>query len=173
MPSPTQDIASHGAAPQSPSGRTPARRGTSTANPCVAPQGTSRLDSGTSGQHGAMHQPIKVPGHSLIDYGFFAVATLGPTLLGLRGPARLLPLAFGATQGTLNALTDQPYAVKRVVPFKLHGRAESLAVPGFALAVATSGALAQPRAKPFLGALIGALAVVYTLTDWKATAPSA
>lgn len=115
-----------------------------------------------------MEQPIKVTGHSLIDYGFFAVATVGPTALGLEGPARLIPLAFGATQGTLNALTDQPYAVKRLVPFKLHGRLESLAVPGLAVAVVASGALDQRRAKPFFGALLGALATVYTLTDWDA-----
>ncbi len=115
-----------------------------------------------------MQQPIKVPGHSLINYGFFAAATLGPALLGLKGPARLVPLAFGATQGTLNALTEQPYAVRRVVPFKLHGRAESLAVPGLAVAVLASGALEQPRARPFFGALLGALVVVYALTDWDA-----
>ena len=119
-----------------------------------------------------MNQPIKVTGHSAIDYGFLAVATVGPQLLGLEGPARLVPLAFGATQGPLNALPAQPYAIKRVIPFKLHGRAESIAVPGLAVAVVASGALKQPGAKAFFGGLLASLAIVYTLTDWDATAPA-
>ncbi|CAB4892778.1 unannotated protein [freshwater metagenome] len=115
-----------------------------------------------------MKQPIKVRGHSLIDYGFLAVAIAGPIALGLKGAARALPFAFGATQGALNATTDQPYAAKRLVPFRLHGRAESLAVPSYALAIATSGALHQPRAKAFFAAHLLTLATVYTLTDWNA-----
>lgn len=115
-----------------------------------------------------MRQPIKVEGHSLIDYGFFAGAVGLPLLLGLDGPARQIPLAFAATQGTLNALTDQPYAARRLVPFRWHGRAESVAVPGLAVAVVASGALAQPKARPFFAGLLAALAVVYTLTDWDA-----
>ena len=118
-----------------------------------------------------MRQPIKVRGHSLIDYGFGAAAVGGPALLGFRGAARALPLGLAATQGALNAFTDQPYAIKRIVPFKLHGRSEKLAVPAFALAVAASGALGQPGAKAYFGGLIGALATVYTLTDWDARPP--
>ena len=118
-----------------------------------------------------MRQPIKVEGHSLIDYAFFPAATVVPVLLGLDGRARALPIAFGMTQGALNALTDQPYAAKHLVPFKWHGRLESVAVPAFAVAVLASGVLEQPRAKAYFGAMIGALAIVYTLTDWDATAP--
>ena len=115
-----------------------------------------------------MKQPIKVESHSLIDYGFLAVAVAGPIALGLQGPARTVPLAFGASQGALNALTDQPYAVERAVPFKLHGRAESLAVPAFAVALVATGALAQPKAKPYFLGFLAALAAVYVLTDWDA-----
>jgi len=115
-----------------------------------------------------MQQPIKVRGHSLIDYGFLAAAAAAPLLLGLKGAARTLPLAFGTTQGALNAATDQPYAARRVVPFKLHGRAESLAVPAYALTIAASGALQQPRAKAFFAAHLVTLGAVYALTDWDA-----
>lgn len=118
-----------------------------------------------------MRQPIQVRGHSLIDYGFTAVNVVGPPLLGLRGAACGIPLAFAATQGSLNALTDQRYAARRLVPFKLHGRSESLAVPLPSIAVVGSGALDQPKAKPFLLGLLAALGAVCTLTDWDAEAP--
>ena len=118
-----------------------------------------------------MTPPIKVRAHSLIDYGFFACAAGGPVLLGLRGRARAIPLAFAATQGALNALTDQPYAVRRLVPFALHGRSESVAVPGLAAGILLAGAHRQPRAAPFFAALVGSLVIVYRLTDWDATPP--
>lgn len=76
-----------------------------------------------------MPQPIKVEAHSLIDYGFAAVSLSAPFVLGLRGAARAIPVAWGLGQGTLNALTDQPYALRRVVSFKGHGRAEAVALP--------------------------------------------
>lgn len=114
-------------------------------------------------------QPIKVKAHSLIDYGFTALNVVGPLALGLRGPARAIPLGFAATQGGLNALTDQPYAAKRVVPFKLHGKSELLAVPLLAAAVLGSGAFRQ--SPPFFGGLLAALGTVYTLTDWDAKPP--
>lgn len=115
-----------------------------------------------------MKQPIKIRGHSLIDYAFLGATVAAPVALGLTGPARAVPVAFGATQGLLNATTDQPYAIKRVVSFKNHGRVESLAVPALAIAAATTGALRQPRAKAYFAGLLGALGAVYALTDWDA-----
>ena len=114
-------------------------------------------------------QPIKVKGHSLIDYGFAAVNVVGPLALGLMGPARAIPLAFAATQGGLNALTDQPYAAKRVIPFKLHGKSEKYAVPALGAAVVATGAFKQ--SPPFFAGVLTALGVVYTLTDWDAKPP--
>jgi hypothetical protein len=116
-----------------------------------------------------MKRPIGVEAHSLIDYAFLAATVGAPLALGLRGPARAVPLAFGATQGMLNALTDQPYAVRRVVPFKVHGRSEAVAVPGLAVAAVETGALGQPRARPYFAALLGLLGTVFVLTDWDAT----
>ena len=118
-----------------------------------------------------MSQPIKVKAHSLIDYGFAAVGLGGPLVLGLRGPGRALPLGFAAIQGTLNAFTDQPYAVKRLVPFKLHGLGEAVAVPALAVASLATGALSEPRSRAFLGGMLAALGTVYALTDWDAKPP--
>ena len=114
-------------------------------------------------------QPIKVKAHSLIDYGFTAANVLGPLALGLKGPARAIPLGFAATQGGLNAVTQQPYAAKQIVPFKLHGKAEKVAVPLLAAAVFGSGAFKQSPA--FFGGVLGSLVCVYALTDWDAKPP--
>lgn len=120
-----------------------------------------------------MRQPIKVAGHGAIDYRLSTVAIAGPRLLGLTGAARLIPTAFGATQGVLNALTDQPLAARRLVPFRRHGQLETMAVPAFAAAVALSGAWRGVRAGVFLSTMLASLAAVYVLTDWDAAGDQA
>ncbi len=115
-----------------------------------------------------MRQPIKDEAHSLIDYGFAAVSSLGPLVLGLHGPARAIPLAWGVGQGVLNAFTDQPYALRRVVSFRRHGDAEAVALPAFLATVALTRPFEQRRAKLFLGVLLTALVSNYALTDYDA-----
>ncbi len=115
-----------------------------------------------------MRQPIKVEAHSLMDYGFAAVSTIAPLTLGLQGRARNIALAWGAGQGALNGLTDQPYALRRVVSFKDHGRAEAVALPALFATVTLARPFEQRRAKVFLSALLAALVTNYALTDYDA-----
>ncbi len=115
-----------------------------------------------------MTQPIKVEAHSVVDYGFAAVSLALPFALGLKGAARAIPMAWGAGQGTLNALTDQPYALRRVVSFKGHGQAEAVALPALVATVALMRPFEQRAAKPFFGALLTALVSNYALTDYDA-----
>lgn len=119
-----------------------------------------------------MKRPIKATAHGAIDYGFLAAQLAGPSLLGLRGPARTLPAVFGVTQGTINALTDTPVGVKPVMSLRTHGWLEAASGPLFAFLPWYTGALKDPKAKGFFGGLLAALAVVYTLTDWHAPAAS-
>lgn len=117
-----------------------------------------------------MDRKVISPGvHGLIDYGFGIVATTAPALLGLSGPARLLPGGWAVAQGTLNAVTDQPHAITRLVPFATHGRVETFGLPALFLATVASGALKQPGARPFFAALFAALMANYFLTDYDAT----
>lgn len=113
-------------------------------------------------------RPISPALHGLIDYGFGVLNTAGPAALGLTGSARAVPAVAAAAQGTLNALTAQPYAAARIVPFHLHGRLESIGVPALLVATIATGAWKQPRAPLFFGGLFLALGVVYALTDWNA-----
>ena len=115
-----------------------------------------------------MRRPIKRKAHGAIDYAFLAANLVAPSVLGLEGPARTLPYLFGAVQGALNAVTDQPLALKAVVPFRTHGTLELASGPAFVALPWLTSALAQPRARAFFGLTGVALVAVYSLTDWEA-----
>lgn len=114
-------------------------------------------------------KPISPGLHGLVDYGFGIVNVSVPALLGLSGSARVIPAVWAIAQGTLNAFTNQPYAVDRVIPFATHGRAESFGLPALAGAAVVSGALRQQKARLFFAGLFAALLTNYFLTDYKAT----
>lgn len=115
-------------------------------------------------------KPISPALHGLIDYGFSAVNLTLPAALGLTGSARIVPAGWAVAQGLLNAFTNQPYAVKRSIPFSAHGHAESVGLPALFVTTALSGAVKQPRARVFFGALFVALVTNYILTDYDAGA---
>ena len=119
-----------------------------------------------------MGEPIKAKAHGEIDYGFSAVNVTVPALLGLEGPARRIPAVFALMQGGINALTDQPVGVKRLIPLRTHGWIEAATIPALAGVVVVSGALDTTRAKVYFGAMGLALGVIYALTDWNAAADS-
>jgi len=114
-------------------------------------------------------KPISPGLHGHIDYGFGVVSLGVPALLGLSGPARILPAVWAVDQGTLNPFTDQPYAVDRVIPFATQGRAKSFRLPALAAATVVSGALRQLKARLFFAGLFAALLTNYFLTDYNAT----
>ena len=116
-----------------------------------------------------MRKPITPRRHGAIDYGFLVIALAGPTLLGLSGTAKVLFAALGIVQGTLNAFTDHSLALKRVVPFRVHGRLELGGVPVYFLLPILLGAVDETRALVFYLVAGALLLAVYILTDWKAT----
>ena len=117
-------------------------------------------------------KPISPKTHAAIDYGFLGLMLAGPSLLGLSGSAKTLAYAFGGVDGGLTALTDQPLALKRLLPFRTHGTIELASVPAIVALPLLTGALKQPKARAFFGAAAGMVLAVYTLTDWNAK-PSA
>ncbi|MBW0101339.1 hypothetical protein [Pseudonocardia sp. KRD291] len=115
-----------------------------------------------------MRKPISPALHGALDYGFLGMMLVVPRLLGLDRRARALFGTFGAVQGTLNALTDQPLGVARLVPFATHGTAERDSLPLFVALPLLTGVL---RDRAALGFFLGAgatLVTVYNLTDWDA-----
>ena len=116
-----------------------------------------------------MDKPITPRLHGALDYGFLGVLLGGPAVLKLPRNVRLVFAAMGAVQTTLNSLTDQPYAVDRVVPFRVHGLIEKFSAPlyvGLPLAV---GAWRDRNSRLFFLAAGASLVTVYNLTDWQAT----
>ncbi len=117
-------------------------------------------------------KPISPDMHGLIDYGFGVLNTVGPAALGLTGSARTAPAVAAVVQGTLNALSNQRYAAKRIVPFRAHGKLEAAGVPALLVASIVTEAWKQPKAPVFYAGQFLALGTVYTLTDWNGqTAP--
>jgi hypothetical protein len=62
---------------------------------------------------------------------------------------------FGGMQGGLDAFTDQPLALKGLVPFRTHGTAELSSGPLFVLLPWLTGALKDPKARNYFLALGG------------------
>ena len=113
-------------------------------------------------------KPITPRMHSVIDYGFAAGNLLLPSLLGSSGKARALFAAFGLTQGALNALTVQPFALDQVVPFRAHGLIEKNSAPIYFGVPLLLGIHRETTARALWLTIGAALITVYNLTDWDA-----
>jgi hypothetical protein len=115
-----------------------------------------------------MRRPITPAVHGALDYGYGAALLVLPRLLGLDRRARTLAAAFGLVDGALGAVTDQPLAVRRLVPFPLHGLIELAATPVVLLLAFLTGAARDRRARTFFLAAGATVGVVFSLTDWNA-----
>lgn len=103
------------------------------------------------------NKPIGPKAHGAIDYGFVTLQTLAPTLFDLKGVARTLCYAFAGTQGLLNIFTDHPLALKRMVPFRVHGELETPFVPALLVLPWITGALRQRNARRYFFSFFGKL----------------
>jgi hypothetical protein len=117
-------------------------------------------------------KPIGPTAHGVIDYAFATLNSLAPTLFGLTGPAKAICYGFAATQGTLNALTDHPLGVKKVVPLRIHGKLETPYVPAILLLPWATGAFRQRNARLYFGAFFALAATNYLLSDYNAYEPN-
>ena len=113
-------------------------------------------------------RPIGPTAHGAIDYAFLVTQLAVPRLLGLSPRARLVFGAFGVLQGTLNAITDQPLAVRRVVPFQRHGQIEKAGGPVYALLPVLAGAVTDKRDRAYWLAMGAVLVTNFNLTDYRA-----
>lgn len=113
-------------------------------------------------------KPIGPTAHGAIDYAFVTIQALAPTLFGLRGSARTLAYGFAASQGILNALTNHPLGVKRVVPLRVHGQLETPFVPSLILLPWITGAFRQRNARRYFASFFCVALANYLLTDYEA-----
>ena len=115
-----------------------------------------------------MKKPISPTMHGVIDYATVATTATLPRLLGFPRHAEQACYALAGGYGGLSSVTNYPLAVKRKVPFKVHGMAEAavgLALPF--LPWMLGFAKHRPARNFFLG-LTALTAVTAALTDWNA-----
>ena len=113
-------------------------------------------------------KPIGPTAHGAIDYAFVTMQLLAPTLFDLRGSARTLCYGFAASQGALNALTDHPLGLARVVPLRVHGQLETPFVPSLVLLPLLTGAMKQRNARRYFLSFFAVALANYLLTDYDA-----
>ena len=106
--------------------------------------------------------------HCAIDYGFVATLLAAPSLFGLKDSARTLCYLFGGAAGVLTALTNQPFAWRRVVPFHVHGEVDTPFVPTLLLLPWATGALKERNAVRFFFSFAAVVLTNYLLTDYEA-----
>jgi hypothetical protein len=112
-------------------------------------------------------KPISPQLHALLDYGLAAANSAVPGMLHMSTKARGMFRAFSVIQGGLNAVTVQPYAVQKIVPFPLHGKIDKASAPLYLLAPFVTGVFRERKARNWW-LLVGAtLITVYNLTDWS------
>jgi hypothetical protein len=118
-----------------------------------------------------MAKPISRDVHSLLDYAVATVNLTLPSMLGLPRRAKLLFGAFGLAQGGLNAVTEQPYALAKKVPFRVHGKIEAANAPTLIIAPLLFGLHEHRASALYWAGLSAALVSVYFLTDWESDRP--
>ena len=116
-----------------------------------------------------MSRPISPRLHGIIDYGLLTMWAGVPRLLKLPPRVRNIFTAMGAAQAALNAVTDQPYAVRRIVPFSVHGRIEKYSLPIYVVLPLAAGAWDDRRSRAYFLGAGAALLLNFNLTDWDAS----
>jgi hypothetical protein len=68
----------------------------------------------------------------------------------------------------VNALTDHPLGIKKLVPLRVHGQLETPYVPTLLALPWMTGALAQPRTRCYFLSLFAIAASNFLLSDYMA-----
>ena len=75
--------------------------------------------------------------HGVLDYAIVVLFVLGPSLVGISGPAALNCYISGAVQLLLTLFTDMPLGVVKMIPLKVHGAVELIVGHGLIMAAWT------------------------------------
>lgn len=116
-----------------------------------------------------MRKPITPRRHGVVDYSTVLLTAAAPSLFGFSRPAARVCYALAGGYLGLSMLTDYPLAVKRLIPFPVHGAIEGAlgaALPALPKLLGFSNDHAARRFLMGLAALTGTVA---SLTDWTGT----
>ncbi len=111
-------------------------------------------------------KPISPKLHGLIDYALVGSLFTLPSLLGLNQTAKKIYGAEALALLVYVALTDQPVAVKPLIPFPTHGKIDPFNVAQFALQTGLPAFRNQQKALLFNLGFTAIAGLTVWLTDW-------
>jgi hypothetical protein len=112
-------------------------------------------------------KPISPKWHALIDYGVVGSLLTVPSLLGFSEPVKKIYTAEALALLCYVALTDQPVAIKPVIPFSVHGKIDPFNVGQFALQTFFKPFRADRKARLFNLGFTALAGLTVLLTDWN------
>jgi hypothetical protein len=112
--------------------------------------------------------PLSPRTHVALDYVWGATLLTVPHVLGVSRRARAFFALFGALALAVNALTDTPLGVRRIIPLRTHRAIDLATDPFYVLLPLTTGIVREPRARALWLAGGAVLAGSVALTDWDA-----
>ena len=114
-----------------------------------------------------MNKPITPRTHGMLDYATAGTTAVLARVLGFSPAASRTATAWAAGYGALSALTNYPLALKRAVPFKVHGAMDAMMAPLIPALPWLLGFARDRRARNFFLGLAAITIVVTALTDWS------
>jgi hypothetical protein len=106
--------------------------------------------------------------HALSDYGFTLGQWVLPEIIGMNKHAVNLYRMLGINLLAYNVLTEQPRALKKVIPYKTHYLIDVGNVGFLALLTFHTAIRKDKRALGFHLGLVALAAFNILITDWKA-----
>ena len=119
-------------------------------------------------------KPISPKQHALMDYGLVGSLLTVPSLLGFSESVKKIYTAEALALLVYVALTDQPVAVKPLIPFPVHGKIDPFNIGQFALQTFLKPFRDDRRARLFNVGFTALAGLTVLLTDWNGpTKPTA
>lgn len=112
-------------------------------------------------------KPISPKVHALIDYALVSSLLTLPSLLDFSLDVKKIYTAEALALLVYVALTDQPAAVKPVIPFPVHGKIDPFNVGQFALQTFLKPFREDKQARLFNIGFTALAGITVLLTDWN------
>ncbi|GAB3255794.1 FAD-dependent oxidoreductase [Larkinella harenae] len=112
-------------------------------------------------------KPITPKLHGILDYVFAGLQLTAPALLGLNPQTVRTYQALGTSFTVVNALTDTPVALKRVIPFEDHQKIDAAFLAGLSLLTFAKFIRNDKASLGFHLGFLGTAVANYLLTDYK------
>lgn len=113
-----------------------------------------------------MKKPIKAGMHGTIDYIFSGLQMILPAAIGVNKKAVKTFAAVASGFTAMNALTDTPAGIKKVIPFKTQGKIDMANLGGLALLTFAPAVRNDKRALAFHLIFLAAATANYLFTDY-------